>query len=54
MYQNTVESIRVYLLIFRNAINGFIFIYLSHLLRHVSAGNYCRRQVVLQLYKRKN
>jgi hypothetical protein len=37
-----------------NILNDFILIYLSHSLRHVSSGNYCRRQVVLQLYKRKN
>ena len=36
-----------------NTINDFIFIYLSHSLRHVSASNYCRRRVVLQLYKKK-
>ena len=36
-----------------NTINDFIFIYLSYSLRHVSASNYCRRRVVLQLYKKK-
>ena len=37
-----------------NTTNNFIFNGSPHSLRHVSAGNYCHRQVALQLYKRKN